>query len=584
MAETDTPSGAKSAPGHRSPGLAMLPNELILGISEHLDVRALKALAFTSTHYNKLLKPVLFQNLDLSIYSPAQLTRLYRHLFHPTQDNRGTLFGAHFRSISYRLVEGASTDQESAESLDLLIDILDRIGSVTVLTLEISLLEAGTARFERNVLLPLRQSLASRALRGTHFKLWLDVDAGGSNTSAGQASQSVVIQKVSSILSLFRDDSIVSLLLGGLNPLALPKELHERLSSTALKELALKELSSLSAFGLSASNLECLRMSWMASRATAPAGFQTALQLVDGNANSLRRLVLHNLTGDTIIPFSPVQVSRTELSHLTEIHITDISLGDGCILNCLLSHTHLPKLKVLSLEVQDIFQFNKNFVEMLHQLPALQEVKISEYRMGSDTQAVLDSSAYEALEEACTELNIVLRSTYWCPRCDTEADLKREFHRMAALSRSLTTIDLNCQPTVATGFHDLPSREFPHVRTLCIAVGNTQPPNPGAPGQSLHLPSQHKPLLYHLLSRLRAPNCVELMITVLVDDQSVQLMFHGLQQALEDRLYPQLAKLTGHITVLPGTSSEALSLCQAGVQGLCSALRIEGHALKFTNK
>lgn len=559
-------------------GLADLPDELVSCIIEHVSRRALPNLCLVSKRLDRLAKPLLFQGMDLGVYAPPELWRLYNRLFLDEHGRRGALVGMHFESLSYRIVEEMATDDEFVEAFDTFVKILDNTGSVAKLVLEVSLIIDEAAALHDALLSALQRVVRSASTKGVKYKLWLDAF---NHKDVKDKSRDIAASRLATSLEVFPTASVVSLHLNGLRMESLPETLQSRFASAALEDLAIRGCSDFFQCESLPSSLQCLRFSWQSTQKAGMADFQTALRLIEACASSLRLIVLHNLMSQQYTP-RPGQQSTIRLPQLRELQITDVGLGHGSVLDCFLTHTVLPNLKILDLETEDILKLDRDVTELLGHLPSLERLQLNENHIGMGAQVTSTGSTCATLETACMQRGITLRTMYSSFRCDVLADLKYELSRMTLFSNTLTQINFTCCPEPLAGIEGQRSVDLPRLRKLWIAVSDRLAPCIKS-GHNQVQPASASPL-YALLNRFRAPVCAELQLTLFVNGTHVSDTLLGLERAIEDKLYPSLKELSGNVMSLPGTPRDEIASYETRLRALCAASRIDCKAFRFNGK
>lgn len=194
--------------------LTELPDEVLGIIVRQLPHVALKHLSLVSQRLNRLVRPSLFQRLNLSKHRLSELKILYRTLFTHEGGARGPLAGVRLGNLTITLDEDIRLYPDAGETLSVLQKILSRLSSVTTCTFEISLIAKDAMYFQEHLVAALDLVLSVPSTRSARFQVSIEAYESG---FAAHQKELLVTSKLEQILALFAQDSISSLRVTGVS-------------------------------------------------------------------------------------------------------------------------------------------------------------------------------------------------------------------------------------------------------------------------------------------------------------------------------------------------------------------------------
>lgn len=560
--------------------LTMLPDEVVSCILEKASHATLLKLSTVCRAINALVKPVLFQKLDLSMYRLSELSLLYDDLFHalPT-GKQGPLHDVHVRTLEYRLAEQNYQPRDIDEGVQILIKILNSLKSVLSLTLDISLFIHNDndmslrPAFSR----ALRRILDSCRLKVQQHELCLDTYAGVTPMDRAKA---ITASKVDEIFAIYHLHSIASLRMNYLHMAHPPPEMKARLNTGTLRDLWVLGGSDFWVSLDTLTNLRTFTFSWNSSDSPDLASFATVLRIIKASAGSLQKLALQNILGQ-----EPGHLPRSlfpeELAHLLCVEITDNGVGEMSILGNLLAHIKLPNLRTLRLELEDIIDLDCDVSKLLSKLSSVKSIELSEHSMVRMHGSYISGSAYKVLEAQCSERKILLRTVYSSLRCDSASQFECEWARVALLSKSLSLLDLNFHPRALESIQSLSPACLPSVQRVSLSMRGVF--DNSLSNHESALETRWGSLLYNLLERLHARMALRLEVTCSVREKSAESTMQAFTKTFKMKLFPNLKEMSGTITAVPGTCPKTVLKEEGYLREACCSAGIDSVALEVVS-
>jgi hypothetical protein len=549
------------------------PDEILSLIVRQLDKRSLRQSALVSKRWHKLAQPELFYEIDLARRNAAEVEHLYNDLFAPKGDNEhGSLKGQHVHTITYSFHEEFRDETEMNDKLAATHDLFQALSGVSILELELVLSEEASPAFE-NIMLPAIRAFFDSTRDKVHA-LSLSIDIGQSMAfmeDEEEVSPECVTQKLSDIFALVPPGIISSLQLVNVAVTSLPSALTAALVSPAFKFLSLQDCGA-QAFNLlpTVPNLEKLTVGWGAQSENQSA-LEAAYNIVKNSATTARSITLHNNCSWNM-PLQQGWTSALALPQLTRLHLSDCHLGPNSLFDRIFSHTSVPLLRTLVLEMDDILESAQILWERLENLHHIRNLKLVQRGDKHDwVTTPIEPGYFKMLETRCSERHVVLESTIWV-RCVTPDELAQEYKRLAIFGNSVTDVSINCRSGSLAQVSQLSPLLFPQVLQMSVVLSDISVLGFSDPAASQPAKADN---LKALFDKVACPNLKTLRITLFVNNASAAGSYADIQQILHEGIYPSLEILEGGLIASPIEQQLQVACQVAGVD--CSRLAFVSH-------
>lgn len=557
-----------------------LPDELLHNIVKYLHTKSLKQLSPVSQAWHKVIHPELFSILSLADLSAAQVEELHNNLF-TTCDTHGrpSLKGTYVRRVKYSFIESDLDEQELRHKLAVSNRIFHALKGMSVLEIEISLVEEDS-KLSEVVFLPAIEEFVN-TIRDKVTSIEIRFDVEGSMAFLDEEADSdhkELTRKVSHICAILPPSLVTSLSFVDAGLTSLPQSLERLLGSPALKRLSLQDCNESLTCLPRIPNLEDLSVSW-GGEDVETCAMRAAFEISRNSATTLKSLRLQNvLSQDAGIP--PGWSSILHLPTLTRLHLSDSHVGPGSPFEIIFSHTFLPGLRTLILDVEDILESAYHVNEALGQLSNLQLLKLVENGRRPDPRVEsLLPGPYHFLERSCRERGIRLQGSV-STRCTTPFELTYEIMRLEEMASILTHVGLSCQTSVQQGIDDLPYVHLPNARRLVL--GFSSPLARGVPdvhGVEERLVSP--PYLKKLLEHLDCPDLRTLQLNVSIKDGAGAKIIAELEGIVTGGIFPSLERITGALLAAPDMFTDDLEALKEPIIIACREKTIDSAGFKF---
>lgn len=465
-------SVATPAPGLQKAGcsLTILPDKLIIRILEHASCGTLLKLSHVCRSLHPLVKPFLFQDLNLGSHNLSYLSRMYLELFQDRSTGQsGPLKNLRVRTLNYKLYEPGTNNRDSLERLEVFLDILHSVKSVELLSLHVCLTFEGRGCMgPRDPLprdfLPLEISALARLRRASAHKVKGYELYFFTSPQSGSCSSSKIIK----LCEIYSRDPVVALHFSELPLANLPSNLETKLEEPCLRSLTVQGNSSFLASMRRPSNLSRFDFSWDGGYAADSGTLDAALRIINSSATSLRRLKLKNASKGQLSSVSQASLP-TQLAHLQWFDIHDKGIGEASILGYFLTYTQLPELQTLKIELEDIINLDCDATWMLNMLPNIKYIELVEQKLhASLKRAPVSDPMYKILEAECLARGISLKTNCSVVRCEESQSFERGWTRLNILSRTLASLDITVKPRALEQIHTLSPLHLPSVQEISL--------------------------------------------------------------------------------------------------------------------
>lgn len=558
--------------------LPKLPDEILGVILRQLDSKSLRHASLVSSRWHKLVQPVLFHGIDLARRDAGEGEALYSHLLGPRGDNEyGSLKEQHVHTLEYSFNEECLDKAELNSKLDATRNVFQALGGVSILELELILSEDSSPAFEK-ILLPAIQSFFQYA-RGKVMTLKLTIETGHSMAYMKYEKDSLsecVAQKLSEFFALVPSGIITSLQLVNVAVASLPPALNEILASSALKSLSLQDCNQGFHLLPTIPQLQDLTMTWGVQSENQSA-LQAAYNIIKDSATTARSFTLHNICPRNI-PLHQGWSSALTLPQLTRLHLSDSHVGPNSLFDRILSHTSVPLLRTLVLEMEDIFEGAQIIWESLENFPHLHNLKLMQ---SGDKREVgttpIDSDYFKMLETRCAERQVILEAVVWV-RCNTPDQLAHEYKRLAIFGNSITDISINCRTGSLEGIEQLPPLLFSKVLQMSVVLSDISVLGFSDSAAAEEMKADD---LKALFGRLACPKLETLRIMLFVNNARTTGGYADIEQVLYECMYPSLEVLAGGLIASPGVPTEHFQTIQHKLEAACHVAGVDCSRLAY---
>lgn len=568
------------------PTLETLPEELVGIIIKQVTTRALTQLSLVSHKWHKAVYPELFSALTLSSRTSAGIAELYEDLFDESSAVGGvSLSREHIQGIDYSFSESDTDQGELRHKLAASSRVLNALRSVSVLELGLSLSDESSDSFG-TILLPAIKSFFDD-IRTKVKSIDMSIDVAASMSfleESDDASHEELTMKMTRICDLVPTQLVTSICFVGVELDSMPPPLERLLNSTALKEVSIQDCNKSFNCLPQIPNLDDLSISW-GGLGQETCAMKAAFDICQNSAPTLKSLRLQNvLPRDVPVPGG--WSTMLPLPVLTRLQISDSHSGIGSLFDTLISHTSLPKLSTLVLELEDLFDMATHVNQTLEQkLGNLRRLAFVGSGSRRDPEVgTPDAAAYYRLEETCREKGIHLEVSV-SARCATAFELAYEAMRLEILASHLIYISLRCHSAVKSGIKNLPYMHFPIVRRLLLGFsGSMTSPAADSSAQNDKDAEEEAPVLKSLFDHFRCPSLAVLQPTVFINDQTGSKNLAELEDTIKDGTYPCLERLAGAVMAPPGMPAKNLEALKEVITLACEARDIDCTGLNFISR